>query len=148
VRHGGEGARAAMIVVLAAVIEREGRFLITRRLADTHLAGYWEFPGGKCESDEGHEACLRRELMEELGVDAEVGDEIVVTEHVYPERTVRLHFRACRIAGEPRPLLGQEMRWVTREEMRSLPFPEADRDLIDLLEGRPFRVGSSSQDGS
>jgi mutator protein MutT len=127
-----------MIVVLAAVIEREGRFLITRRLAATHLAGYWEFPGGKCEPDEGHEACLRRELVEELGVDAEVGVEIVVTEHVYPERAVRLHFRACRIAGEPRPLLGQEMRWVTREEMRSLLFPEADRALIDLLERRPW----------
>ena len=134
-----------MIVVLAAVIERDGRFLVTRRLANTHLSGYWEFPGGKCEPTETHEACLQRELREELAVSADVGDELIVTEHVYPERTVRLHFRACRLHGDPQPLLGQEMRWVTREEMRSLPFPEADRDLIDLLERRPLRVGDEGR---
>ena len=82
--------------MLAAVIERDGRFLVTRRLEGTHLAGLWEFPGGKCEPGETHEACLARELMEELGVVATIGDEILVTEHAYPERTVRLHFRAMR----------------------------------------------------
>jgi mutator protein MutT len=121
------------IVVLAAVIERDGRFLVTRRLEGTHLSGFWEFPGGKCEPGESHDACLRRELTEELGVDAEVGEEIVVTGHAYPDRTVRLHFRRCRLIGEPRALLGQEVRWVTRPEMKDLPFPEADRALIELL---------------
>ena len=123
----------AVIVVLAAVIERDGRLLVTRRLDHTHLAGMWEFPGGKCDPGETHDACLRRELMEELGVDATVGDEIVVTEHAYPERTVRLHFRACTIEGTPQPKLGQDMRWVTREELGTLQFPEADRTLIGII---------------
>jgi mutator protein MutT len=118
---------------MAAVIERGGRFLVTRRLEGTHLPGYWEFPGGKCNPGETHEVCLARELREELGIDARIGAEIVTIEHAYPERTVRLHFYRCEIAGDPRPLLNQEMRWVSRNEMRTLPFPEADRKLIELL---------------
>ena len=124
---------ANAIVVLAAVIERDGRFLVTRRLKDTHLSGYWEFPGGKCEAGESHEACLARELVEELAVQSEIGADLLVTEHAYPSRTVRLHFRRCAISGDPRPLLGQEMRWVPRAELAGLPFPEADRALIALL---------------
>jgi mutator protein MutT len=124
---------AGVIVVLAAVIEQGDRFLITRRLDHKHLAGLWEFPGGKCEPGESPDACLRRELREELGVDGRIDEEIITTEHAYPDRTVRLHFRRCAIEGEPRPLLGQEMRWVSREEMRLLPFPDADRQLIDVL---------------
>ena len=118
---------------MAAVIERGGRFLVTRRLEGTHLPGYWEFPGGKCNPGETHEACLARELREELGIDARIGAEIIAIEHAYRERTVRLHFYRCEIAGDPRPLLNQEMRWVSRDEMRTLPFPEADRRLIELL---------------
>ena len=128
---------ASVIVVLAAVIERDGRFLVTRRLQGTHLSGYWEFPGGKCEAGESHETCLARELAEELAVRSDIGAELLVTEHAYPSRTVRLHFRRCAISGDPQPLLGQEMRWVTREEMRSLEIPEADTDLIGLLTGGP-----------
>jgi mutator protein MutT len=126
-------ADSPTIVVLAAVIARDGRLLVTRRLEGTHLSGYWEFPGGKCEPDEAHESCLERELLEELDVIAEVGPEILVTEHAYASRTVRLHFRWCRIKAEPRAVLGQEMRWITREELGELQFPEADRELIDLL---------------
>lgn len=121
------------IVVLAGVIERDGRFLVTRRLAHTHLPGVWEFPGGKCEADESHEACLQRELLEELDVRADVGRELLTTEHSYPTRTVRLHFRHCHLHGDPKPALGQEMRWVTPAELRTLEFPPADRELIDLL---------------
>jgi mutator protein MutT len=122
------------IVVLAAIVEDDnGRLLITRRLDGTHLAGLWEFPGGKCEPDESHEGCLARELAEELGVEAIVGDELLVTEHDYVDRVIRLHFRWCRISGEPRPLLGQEIRWVQRYELRTLEFPPADRELIGLL---------------
>ena len=123
------------VIVLAAVIERDGRILVTRRLRDTHLAGLWEFPGGKCDPGESHEACLLRELIEELGVSARVGDEILVTEHAYPERTVRLHFRRCEIDDDPRPLLGQEMQWVARTDLRTLEFPEADARLIAILTG-------------
>jgi mutator protein MutT len=121
------------IVVLAGVVERDGRFLVSRRLKGTHLADLWEFPGGKCELHESHEACLAREFREELDVDVEVGPEIMTTEHAYPEKTVRLHFRRCILKGDPRPMLGQEMRWITRAELKELPFPEADRDLIRML---------------
>jgi len=122
------------IVVVAGVIVRDGRVLVSRRLTGTHLAGRWEFPGGKCEPGETHEACLARELNEELGVTRLViGPEIIVSEHAYPERVVRLHFRWCAIADEPRGLLGQELRWVTRDDLPSLDLPEADRDLVDRL---------------
>jgi 8-oxo-dGTP diphosphatase len=122
------------IIVVAAVIERDGRILVSRRLEGTHLAGRWEFPGGKCEPGEAHEACLRRELEEELGVTrAAIGHEIVVTEHAYPDRIVRLHFRQCAIHDEPRGLQGQALRWVTRAELGTLDLPEADRDLVQRL---------------
>lgn len=121
------------IVVMAAVIERDDQFLMTRRVKGTHLAGTWEFPGGKIEPHESPEACLVRELQEELAVQSEVGEELLVVEHAYPERTVRLHFRRATLQGEPSPQLGQEMRWVARSELRRLELPEADQGLVDLL---------------
>lgn len=121
------------IVVLAAVVERGDAFLLTRRLKGTHLAGTWEFPGGKCEAGESHEDCLRRELIEELGVDATIGEEIFAITHAYPERTVELHFRRCVLNGEPSPQIGQEMMWATRADLGALEFPEADRELIERL---------------
>jgi 8-oxo-dGTP diphosphatase len=122
-----------MIVVTAAVIEHEGRYLVTRRQRGVHLEGYWEFPGGKCEPGESLADCLRRELREELGADAMIGEEIFTVTHKYPEKSVELHFLSCRLLGEPAPLLGQEMRWVTREDFRSLQFPPADDELIAVL---------------
>jgi len=122
------------IVVTAAVIETGGAYLVTRRQLGVHLEGYWEFPGGKCDPGESLEDCLRRELREELGTDAVVGNEIFMTSHDYPERSVELHFLACELTGEPTPLLGQEIRWVMRKDLRSLQFPPADNDLIALLE--------------
>lgn len=122
-----------MIVVVAAVIESNERFLVTRRQPGVHLAGMWEFPGGKIDPDEGHEAALRRELKEELDVDIEVGERMLHTVHAYDDRHVELHFYRCGLKGEPQPLLGQQMRWVEREELPSLGFPPADRELIELL---------------
>ena len=122
-----------LIVVLAAVVEQDGAFLLTRRLEGTHLAGTWEFPGGKCEPNESHEDCLRRELIEELGVDATIGEEIFTITHTYPERAVELHFRRCTLHGAPTPQIGQEMMWARREDLGALEFPEADRELIEQL---------------
>jgi mutator protein MutT len=121
------------LIVTAAVIERDDAFLVTRRQRGVHLEGYWEFPGGKCEAGESLADCLRRELREELDTDAEVGAEMFTVTHDYPERSVELHFLSCRLLDEPRPLLGQEMRWVPREELSSLPFPPADDELITRL---------------
>jgi 8-oxo-dGTP diphosphatase len=125
------------LVVTAAVIERDDAFLVTRRLKGTHLEGYWEFPGGKCEAGESHRACLERELREELGVRSRAGAEIFSIAHAYPERIVELHFFACDLDGEPRPLIGQEMRWARRAELGSLQFPPADAELLErLMRGR------------
>jgi 8-oxo-dGTP diphosphatase len=121
------------IVVAAAVIEKDDRFLLTRRQQGVHLEGFWEFPGGKCEPGESHRACLAREIREELGVEASVGKELLATAHAYPDRRVELHFLRCAIVGAPVPQLGQEMRWVTRAELPLLPFPPADEELIRLL---------------
>ena len=122
-----------MILVAAAVVERGGRFLITRRLGGTHLAGCWEFPGGKCEPDENPASCLVREMREELDADVLVGEEILRTRHSYADRVVELHFLRCFLNGAPKPLLGQEVRWAGREELRTLSFPPADSELIELL---------------
>jgi 8-oxo-dGTP diphosphatase len=124
------------IVVTAAIVERDGRFLLTRRLKGTHLAGLWEFPGGKCEPGEAHDAALARELREELDVAIEIGPLALSTTHHYPEKVVELHFYSARLLGEPTPQLGQEMRWVPRDELHRLPLPEADAALIALLQGR------------
>jgi 8-oxo-dGTP diphosphatase len=121
------------IVVAAAVVERDGRFLVTRRQKGVHLEGLWEFPGGKCDAGESLAACLARELREELDVGATVGAEIFTTTHAYPERTVELHFLRCTIDGEPRSILGQEIRWVARKDLASLEFPPADAELIAML---------------
>ena len=121
------------MIVVAAVIETNERFLVTQRQAGVHLAGMWEFPGGKIDPDEPHAAALRRELKEELDVDADVGERVYHTVHAYDDRTVELHFYKCALRGEPRPLLGQQMRWVPRMELRTLGFPPADAELIEML---------------
>jgi 8-oxo-dGTP diphosphatase len=122
-----------LTIVTAAVIERDGRFLVTRRLEGTHLAGCWEFPGGKCEPGEEPAVCLAREIREELDTTAGVGAEIFRTTYVYPDRSVDLRFFRCELDGEPHPMLGQELRWVKRAELGTLEVPPADQELIRLL---------------
>jgi 8-oxo-dGTP diphosphatase len=126
-------ADLSRIVVTAAVIERGGAYLVTRRPGGVHLEGYWEFPGGKCEPGEDHETCLRREIEEELGVDVRVGRQIFEVAHEYPDRAVELHFFECELLGEPVARLGQEMKWVGPGDLAALEFPPADAELIKLL---------------
>lgn len=121
------------IVVAAAIIERDGRWLMARRLKGTHLEGLWEFPGGKVDPGESLDQCLVRELDEELGVAARVGRLRWSTTHDYPAKRVQLHFYDCTIDGEPQPRLGQELRWVSASELSTLPVPEADAGLVALL---------------
>ena len=121
------------VVVSAAIVEQNGRFLVTRRLKDTHLEGRWEFPGGKCDAGESHAACLQRELLEELAVEAVVEEEVLETAYDYSDRRVELHFLRCRLTGEPVPQLGQEMKWVTRIELAGLDLPPADARLVEIL---------------
>ena len=121
------------VAVVAAVIEHGDRFLVTRRQEGVHLAGHWEFPGGKVGAGETHAAALRREIIEELDADVVVGDLVLETTHTYPERTVTLFFYRCDLLATPKPMLGQEMEWIARAQLSSLPFPPADDELIRLL---------------
>jgi mutator protein MutT len=123
------------ILVCAAIIERDGRFLITRRPQGVHLEGFWEFPGGKCEPGETLAACLARELREELDADIAVGEEAFTTRHVYSSQSVELHFLTCELIGEPAPQMGQQMMWAAPEDLSRLTFPPADLELIRMLTG-------------
>jgi mutator protein MutT len=123
------------IAVVAAVIESDGRILVTRRLNGTHLEGMWEFPGGKLDDGETHEVALRREIREELDAAVVVRELLLSTVHHYPGRSVELFFYRCDLDGDPKPMLGQEMQWIARSALRSLAFPPADGELIDLLSG-------------
>jgi mutator protein MutT len=121
------------IEVVAAVIERDGKLLITRRREGTHLSGLWEFPGGKPEPGEALEDALCREIREELDTAVRVGERIETVDWQYPDRRVSLVFFRCGVEGEPRPLEGQEMAWVTRAELARYHFPAADAQLIERL---------------
>ena len=126
-----------LVTVVAAVIERDGRVLVTRRPPGVHLEGHWEFPGGKVHDGEDEAEALIREIREELDCAVKVGDEVFATTHAYPDRRVALRFRRCALEDEPRPQLGQDMRWVERSELRTLTFPPADEELIErLMSGR------------
>jgi mutator protein MutT len=122
-----------MIIVVAAVIEESGRFLVTLRPDDVHLGGLWEFPGGKAELSESHAAALNREIREELDADVEVHELIFSTTHEYPDRNIGLFFYRCTLIGRPKPLLGQKIRWVPPGELETLEFPPADHELIRVL---------------
>lgn len=132
-RRGPFHEERASLVVVAAVIEERDRFLVTRRQPGVHLAGMWEFPGGKIDTAETHSDALRREIREELDVDAHVHQLVFHTSHDYADRTIALYFYRCTLQGTPRPVIGQEMRWVHRAELSSLGFPPADEELIRLL---------------
>ena len=123
-----------MIVVVAAIIRRNKKILITRRPKHVHLPDLWEFPGGKVEPDESLEDALQREIREELGIEITVGDEYFFVEHQYPDKSVALHFFECTPRkGEPRALHAAELRWVNPHDLVRYPFPEADAELIARL---------------
>ena len=121
------------VAVVAAVIQQGDRFLLTRRQDGVHLAGMWEFPGGKVGDGESHAAALRREIVEELDTDVAVRDLVFETTHAYPDRTVTLFFYRCDLLGMPKPMIGQEMEWVARSGLSTLLFPPADVELIRML---------------
>lgn len=122
------------IEVAAGLVFRDGRLLITRRHAESHLGGLWEFPGGKREGEETFPETLKRELREELGIEIAVGKLYAEIIHSYPEKTVKLQFFCCAwLCHEPQPLDCADFKWVTREELTAYAFPEADAQLLDTL---------------
>ena len=125
----------AMIPVTAAVIEREGRYLLARRRPGKTLAGTWEFPGGKVEDGEAPAACLKREILEEMNLDIEVGELLGITEHQYDFTRIRLIvFRARIVGGEMRLTDHDEAGWFTPQEMRTMDLAPADVPIIEWLD--------------
>jgi mutator protein MutT len=134
-QHSRKVGMAQVIEVAAGLICHDGRYLIAKRRTGVHLAGLWEFPGGKREQGETLEECLRRELYEELSIRIDVPIPFQIIRHEYPEKTVELHFFRCTIGeGRAMPLDCAEIRWVYPSEMGQYQFPSADRPIIEALQ--------------
>lgn len=121
------------VPVTAALIENDGRILIGKRKRG-RFAGRWEFPGGKVEEGEAPEECLKRELYEELGVAARVGELFLSTVHAYHHVTIELlTYKAEILSGEIVLRDHTEIRWVPVPDLPGYDFPEADKAVIEKL---------------
>lgn len=130
------------VIVAAAVVIRDGRILLTRRMEGAHLAGMWELPGGKVEEGEDPEAAVAREVREECGIELVVGDVLEVAFHRYPGKDVLLLFYECTIArGEVAHLGVADHAWVLPGELRRYPLPPPDERLVRKLEARGASAG-------
>lgn len=120
--------------VVAALLERDGRYLITQRRPDARLPLLWEFPGGRVEPGESDAEALGRELRERLGCEVEVGDLVLHVTHHYDGYCVELWVHRCTLLrGEPVPLKVHDVRWVDLDDLGSYPFPCADQETVDAL---------------
>jgi mutator protein MutT len=120
--------------VTAGLLQQDGMVLITKRPVGSHLAGYWEFPGGKQEAGETLEECLVREMKEELGVNVRAGKRLLTVNHEYENRIISLYlFQCTHLGGELKPLACEEIRWVHPEDLTQYRFPPPDEKIIQLL---------------
>jgi A/G-specific adenine glycosylase len=122
------------LIGVAVIWNDREQILIDRRRQEGLLGGLWEFPGGKLEPGETVEACIVREIQEELGIEISVGDRLITVDHTYTHFRVTLYVHHCRyIRGEPQPLECDEIRWVTLAEIDQYPFPKANVQIIEAL---------------
>jgi mutator protein MutT len=122
------------IHVTAGLIFKEGSILIARRPQGYHLAGLWEFPGGKQEPYETLEECLEREIKEELDIEVRAERLFRIVVHEYEKKIVSLHVFECTlVVGQPRGLDGQEFKWVKPSELLGYEFPPPDLEVIEIL---------------
>lgn len=128
--------------VTAGVIAQHGTVLVCQRAAGGHHPGKWEFPGGKVEPGEALQDGMRRELQEELGIDAEIGADLWRTEHRYPERTpfALTFFAIPSYRGTITNRCFADMRWVPAAELGTLDFLEGDREFITHLQAGRVRI--------
>ena len=126
-----------VIRVVAAVIEHEGRYLITQRNANAVLPMLWEFPGGRVEPNESEPAALKREVKGRIGVDVEVGGKLGEHLHEYSHYDVHLTLYSCKIhtGQNPFPASVNDLRWVTSREFLDYDFPPADEKTMSKLLG-------------
>jgi 8-oxo-dGTP diphosphatase len=125
-----------ILVVAAALYDREGRVLIAERPPGKHMAGRWEFPGGKVAAGESEAQALARELREELGVEVDSSRPFMRLTHSYDDRQVELSMWLVeRFRGEPRGLDSQRLKWVDPARLLEEDLLEADRPFIEALQG-------------
>ncbi|SDB08905.1 8-oxo-dGTP diphosphatase MutT [Bauldia litoralis] len=125
-----------LVVVACALIDIDGRVLISQRPEGKAMAGLWEFPGGKVEADETPEAALVRELREELAIDTQSAclAPLTFASHAYEDFHLLMPLFVCRKwQGTVRPLEGQAVKWVAARKLRDYPMPPADAPLIAPL---------------
>ncbi|MDP4021443.1 (deoxy)nucleoside triphosphate pyrophosphohydrolase [Methylobacterium sp. NEAU 140] len=125
-----------LLVVAVALVDADGRVLVSERPPGKQLAGLWEFPGGKVEPGERPEETLIRELAEEIDIRVEEPclAPLTFASHAYPDFHLLMPLYVCRRwSGTPRPLEGQAIRWVRPGHLRDLPMPPADAPLIPFL---------------
>jgi 8-oxo-dGTP diphosphatase len=121
-------------VIVGIVVAADGRVLVNQRRPGTHMAGYWEFPGGKLHAGETPRTGLVRELAEELGIRILAAEPLLILEHAYPARSVQLDvWRVTRYDGEPEGLEGQPLRWVAPADLRTLGLLPADGPIVEAL---------------
>ena len=139
--------RARVHVVAGALFDAQGRILIAQRPPGTHMAGGWEFPGGKLMSGEERYVGLQRELKEELGVDVLRAEPLIAYDHVYPTRIIFLDlWRVLEYSGVPQSLEGQPLKWVNVADLHRVGILEADQPMIVALQGRPeVRVATKKE---
>ncbi len=119
---------------VAVITDAQGNILIDRRKQEGLLGGLWEFPGGKIEPGESVEACVKREIMEELGIEIEVGSRLITIDHAYTHFRVTLNvFNCTHLSGEPKPIECDEVKWVTLDEIEEYPFPKANGQIIEAM---------------
>lgn len=128
-------SRAPAIHVVAAILrDVRGRILLTRRTDGRDLAGLWEFPGGKVEPDESVEQALRRELVEEVGIEIGAVEPLIALPHAYPHKRILLDvYRVATFSGRARGLEAQALAWVEPSRLTSYPMPAADRPVVAAL---------------
>ena len=120
--------------VTAAILEKDGRILIAKRKRSDRFAGLWEFPGGKLESGETPEACLRREILEELGAEVRVGGLFSTSRYACTAYEVELlAFRVTLVGGELRPREHEEIRWISPSELENYEFSLPDMPVVMRL---------------
>ena len=131
------------IHVSAGLIRKNAKLLIAKRQKGSHLAGYWEFPGGKLEKGESPQACLEREIEEELGIKIRAGQVLLTVEHAYQDKTISLYvMNGSVLSGQPRALECQAFKWVEIKDLQNFVFPPPDMKVIAYLYGTPEQTTS------
>ena len=133
-----QGEEKIVHVVAGVIRDARGRILLARRTIGRDLAGLWEFPGGKVEPGESPEDALVRELREELGIEASVGDALIRVPQQYPDKRLVLDVRRVEFDGMPAGLDGQALAWVALDALATYPMPPADRPVVAALTPEQF----------